>query len=597
MIKDAKKLNVSKFFPSDKPGIRYCVPIFQRAYSWKKQQWEKLLTDVWENDEGYFLGTVICIPEACGNKNKQIFTVIDGQQRLISLLLLYAAIHNLMRLHDNSSNQNENTNSHISKWMKSLKKVLVTNLIPFELRIIPEQEGDNRKWFEEVIKNSLYKDTGNEKNLIFKAYDYFRREISKKAEKADGAYFREIAKLKRKIDQVLMVRIEVCTTTDAYILFESLNTRGLPLTISDIIKNQILSQIDKHYKDELALHSTNWRSMIDNLGEDANLQERFFRHYYNAFRFDLQSWYDGIDIGVKNLGRAKLIGFYEKLASQINVKKCIKELAEKSKFYDSLIHPDKCSIKKCKTGLADLDHIGAAPSYQLLMYILSTKHEEIILKKLIDFLVKFFVRRNLTDEPPSRDMDVLFIDQIELLRTEPGNIDKVIENLKKVSASEDKFIDELKGDLYEENRAACRFILCKIEASYYKGDEALPDFWSRIGSRYRFEIEHVFPQGPNIPKIWINMIAGGDEKNAKKLQDDYVHKLGNLTLTAYNKELRNWDFEKKREHKVGTKYSGYKNGLHLNKDLADETTWTVEKIEIRTNTLVEKALSLFKFTE
>jgi len=275
----------------------------------------------------------------------------------------------------------------------------------------------------------------------------------------------------------------------------------------------------------------------------------------------------------------------------------MKELEEKSRFYLSLIHPEHSKLKKCKAGLADLDRIGAAPSYQLLMYLLSIQFNEDKFQQLIDFLVKFFVRRNLTDKPPSREMDVLFIDQIELLRKPTGNINQVITNLKSKSAMDDEFEAKLKGDIYEENRAACRFILCKIEASYYSGDEALPDLWSRIGSKYRFEIEHVFPQGSNIPQAWIDMIVGGDKDNAKKLQDDYVHKLGNLTLTAYNKELRNWSFEKKRELKVGTKYTGYKNGLYLNKDLAKEPQWTIDKIVVRTDALVKEALNLFKFTE
>lgn len=595
MIKEARKLKVSKLFPEDKPGIRYSVPIFQRAFSWKKPQWESLLTDIWDNEVGYFLGTIICIPEANGNKNQQNFTVIDGQQRLISLLLLYSAIHSLLVAYEKSENRSDNSNSHNSKRMKALRRVLVTNSGRFELRIIPQRSGSDRESFEEVMKNSLNQRKCNEKSLIFKAYDYFRIEIGKRAEEADDKYLQNIMRLKQKIDQILMVRIEVITAADAYILFESLNNRGLPLTISDIIKNQILSQIDTHYHDELDKQNDSWDEMIEKLGEPA-IQERFFRHYYNAFRLDLPQLYQGVDTGVRNIGRAKLIGFYERLASWINVTICMQELIAKSNLYDCLIHPDNSSLKNCRAGLADLDHIGAAPSYQLLMYLLTTNVKEDEIKKLIDFLVKFFVRRNLTDKPRSRDMDVIFIDQIDLLRHEPGNIDQVIDNLIKKSALKEEFIRGLEGDLYEDNRAACRFILCKIEETNYKGIETLPPLWQRKSTKYLFEIEHVFPQGKNIPQEWVDMIAGGDQKKAKELQEKYVHKLGNLTLTAFNPNLSNNPFKEKRDLVDNGKPAGYNNGLILNEDLKPpQPDWTIDKIKLRTEKLVKQAIELFRF--
>lgn len=602
MIKDTKKLPVSKLFPEDKPGIRYSVPIFQRVYSWKKPNWDALLSDIWDSEPGYFLGTIICIPEPFDSKKRQIYRVIDGQQRLISLILMYASIHSLLRSYEDKHNPLKHK-SHNTSRIQSLQKILVTNQDSQQFRITPPKAGNNHILFDEVMRNSLYGRECDEKNLMFKAYDFFRSEIGKRAEEkaveSKRRDLKEIADLKRLIDRALMVRIDVLSTEDAYILFESLNNRGLPLSISDIIKNQILSRFDKPDvdKNELQRQAEVWQGMIDNLGEDSAIQERYFRHYYNAFRLDFPQLYSGVDTGVQNIGRAKVISMFEKLANDKNVAVCMHELSEKAKLYDSLIHPEHCKLKKCKDGLADLDRIGAANSYQLLMYLLTVKAPEEKLQQLIDFLVKFYVRRNLTDKPRSRDMDALFIDQIELLRNEPGNIDQVITNLKSKSAIDDEFEAKLRGDIYEDNRAACRFILCKIEASHYKGDELLPDLWRRHVNKYRFEIEHIFPQGPNIPQAWINMIAEGNEKNAKKLQDDYVHRLGNLTLTAHNKELRNWPFEKKRDHMVDEKITGYRNGLHLNKDLADEPTWTVEKIEKRTNTLVEKALSLFKYSE
>jgi len=90
------------------------------------------------------------------------------------------------------------------------------------------------------------------------------------------------------------------------------------------------------------------------------------------------------------------------------------------------------------------------------------------------------------------------------------------------------------------------------------------------------------------------MIADRDEKKAKELQVEYVHKLGNLTLTGYNSKLSNFSFEKKRDRKDSEgNYVGYKNGLYLNKKLKDKNSWTIEDIQDRTDELVKEVLGIF----
>ena len=125
--------------------------------------------------------------------------------------------------------------------------------------------------------------------------------------------------------------------------------------------------------------------------------------------------------------------------------------------------------------------------------------------------------------------------------------------------------------------------------------ETWKDLWSKDkNNKYKWTIEHIFPEGQNIPKDWVQMIANGDEKRAKELQEKYVHKLGNLTLTAYNPNLSNLTFIEKRDRKDGRgNYIGYKNGLYLNKNLTNKTRWTVADIEERTKELVKEALNLF----
>ena len=123
--------------------------------------------------------------------------------------------------------------------------------------------------------------------------------------------------------------------------------------------------------------------------------------------------------------------------------------------------------------------------------------------------------------------------------------------------------------------------------------------WDRNDSgSYVWTIEHVFPQGKNIPVAWVEMIAGGDVVKAKQIQMECVHTLGNLTITGYNSNLGNMPFIDKRDRKAphGARV-GYRNGLNLNEDLVNVDSWTEEQIKNRTKKLVLLAENAFSFAD
>jgi hypothetical protein len=157
------------------------------------------------------------------------------------------------------------------------------------------------------------------------------------------------------------------------------------------------------------------------------------------------------------------------------------------------------------------------------------------------------------------------------------------------------FEDKLKGDLYEENVGATRYILSSIELTESQTKERYTNFYARNKNIFVWTVEHILPQGENIPIEWVEMIANGDKDLANQIRKEYVHKLGNLTLTGYNSNLGNLSLSKKQDRKNNEgKYIGYKNGLILNNSIMDTTNWSKEKIEDRTNYLVEKSLNIFK---
>jgi hypothetical protein len=161
-------------------------------------------------------------------------------------------------------------------------------------------------------------------------------------------------------------------------------------------------------------------------------------------------------------------------------------------------------------------------------------------------------------------------------------------------ASDLIFKEKLNGDLYDENVGATRYILSSIESAMSSTDEIYVDFYERNKKLFKWTVEHIFPQGENIPDVWVEMIANGDKKEAAEIQSRCVHKLGNLTLTGYNSSLSNSSLKIKQNKEKDGKNVGFKNGLWLNNQLKDTSEWTMEKIEKRTELLVKKALEIFK---
>lgn len=128
--------------------------------------------------------------------------------------------------------------------------------------------------------------------------------------------------------------------------------------------------------------------------------------------------------------------------------------------------------------------------------------------------------------------------------------------------------------------------------------ETWVDLWKYEGKLFVWTIEHIFPQGDNIPASWVTMIADGDPKKAKTIQETHVHKLGNLTISGFNSALGNKSFKDKRDRTDSkSREVGYKNGLKLNAELATAEGWSVAQIDTRTTTLVDQVMSLFALTE
>lgn len=609
MIKSVNNYPVSQLFDIE-AAVVYAIPRYQREYTWSKSQWETLFDDVQENNPGYFLGSIICINQTPDTLAVQRLEVVDGQQRLTTLSLLFAALY--QSLNHLAKDLDGDQREELRAQLYNLKHKLVLKRSDDQLRVIPQIQNNNQNDYRAVLSDAgvishcdMPPYAGNRK--VFRAFRYFQARIEDTVD-GENDQLASIMAFLDKISKACLVKIEVASHADAYTLFESLNNRGMPLTAIDLIKNKLLARLETTEPRKVDRYFDVWNTLLGDLGDDYSIQERFFRHYYNAFKDSLNVPFRRDDDKRKDpLGpmatRSNLIQIYEKLINQ-DAKSHLQNIRNAGKLYALMLGRDTDSAwAPLEEPLKDLDRIQGAPSYLLMLYLL-VRHEVLAInvsqvREIAELLVSFFVRRNLTDMPPTRDLTRLFMAIIDKAAFLSGDsvVASVRDELLAVSASDESFRSKLEGTIYEENAGVTRFVLCAL-AEHSMTRETWVDLWKFENKQFVWTIEHIFPQGDNIPAAWVTMVAAGDAKKAQALQQTHVHKLGNLTISGFNSALGNKSFEEKRDRtdRQGRPV-GYKNGLNLNAELAVAKKWSAAQIDARTTALVDHVLSLFAMTK
>ena len=583
MIKSVYNYPVSTLLDIES-GVVYAIPRYQREYTWSRAQWDALFEDLLDNELHYFLGSIICINQSQDALTVQSLELVDGQQRMTTLSLLLAAIYQSYRTLPNLGMEQQIE-------LYNLKHKLVLKKKPDQPRLIPQVQNNNQKdYFAVLGQTGILDDVDTVPNAgnrrVLKAFRHFISRIELYLEHSTDP-IASLQTLLEKVNTATLVKIEVAGHSDAYTLFESLNNRGVPLTAIDLIKNKLLAVLESKDPGSIDTQYNRWKKVIDALGDDYAVQERFFRQYYNGFKTDLK---DVVSVPVAT--KSNLMQVYEKLIAH-DAEGFLHAMIRLSSRYAQIVGyravPEQ---PKLSSLLLSLDRIQGAAAYLLLMVLmerqaeLELKHEH--LEQVVSFLIAFFVRRNTTDLPPTRDLTRIFMDVAETIRElSAGDVVSHIQHrLKAESASDEQFEKSLRGPIYEDNKAVCRFVLCALEESRMTRETQV-DLWALKGKQYVWTIEHIFPQGENIPDSWVQMIADGDANVAEQHRQTYAHCLGNLTISGYNSALGNKSFgEKQNRTDSQGREVGYNNGLYLNQALATEDSWTVEKLKARTVQLV-----------
>ena len=237
------------------------IPLFQRTYDWEKKQWEPLWDDIIEIYKGkqngrHFIGSVVSKLLISGPEKATPYLIIDGKQRLITLTILLAVISDIAK------KENQDLSNEINE--QYLKNKFADDLNVY--KVLPTQA--DRKAFFQIINHEELEERSSR---IQKVYLYFKKNIQTFSDDKKPI---DLVKLKTVILHGLeLVSITLDENDDEYLIFESLNGKGSPLTQADLIRNLFFMRIEHNKQDEA--YSNLWLPMQESLG--TNL-EGFFKH-------------------------------------------------------------------------------------------------------------------------------------------------------------------------------------------------------------------------------------------------------------------------------------------------------------------------------
>ena len=610
MINNVIKCPISTIFEINLSSAYYKIPKYQREYTWSYNEWDALYNDIIDNDNGYFIGSIIGIN--IGDSSAPALEIIDGQQRLTTISILLAAIYKNLkpyRKEDEDEDDDESISVECSGIRKRLKR---KNSQENGLVLVPQIQNNNSEDYKYAIKAEAFGEKLPKPKywdlhrigMCFKHFDWL---INSTLEDSK-APVKTLLDILEKVTSAMLVKIEVDSHADAYILFESLNNRGTPLTAIELMKNLIMARaknagltVDSCYD--------RWQNLLGYLSDDYQTQERFFRHFYNAFKRTLNEPFIKDDDKKKDqLGyvatRSNLLKIYESLINY-DLRKFLDDILICGEYYSFFVTPESAP-QVYRNNLTDLLHIQGVPAYLLLLFLFTEQQRlgisETTMDQIIRLLVIYFVRRNVTDFPATRDLTRIFMDIVEKIDEEKVIGDNVYNFIKihlaVKTASDDAFEEKLSGNIYDDNAGAARFLLCTL-AEHAMTTETKTNLWARNNRNvYIWTIEHIFPEGKEIPQALVNMIADGDKEKAKEYQVEFVHRIGNLTITGFNSNLSNSPFIQKRDKQnQDSRFIGYRNGLEINREIADKEMWTVDDIKTRTKRLVAQLMEMFRFPE
>lgn len=539
---------------------QFKVPVFQRTYDWKADDHcAKFWRDVLRAGRGevrqHFLGALVKIPARDDEEDFRRWLVVDGQQRLTTLLLLLVALRDHVRQASGDS---------AGKF--SAEQIDHNYLTNFDLR------GQDR--YRLVLR-------GSDHDALRQLIDGPERPqgLSVGIESAYSFFSQRIPDtdpdlVMRGLHKLSIVDVELdWAVDDPQATFESLNATGLELTKADLIRNRILMRLPD--EEQTAMYNQYWREIEDRFrGGNRRVFDNFARDYIDMKgRREKQTRTDEIYPTFRE--------FWQEQRQHVDLEPALSDIRRHARYYASVrIGPDSATDREHR--YQRIRALRAAPAITMMRLLECREQEGTLdeheLLNALDLIESYLVRR-LVCGLSTRAYDKVFA----YLTSRVGNREPLIDLKVALRLRPEGCAFPSNGEfrraLQEDSmygRPVCKFLLDRFENHDRK---------EQVNTA-KLTIEHVLPRSKNLSEDWKNMLGHEDWE---RVQDTYMHRLGNLTLTAYNAEYSNRPFQEKKTMKGGFAQSP----LRLNEFIREQAEWTVEVMERRAKRLSEVATSIW----
>lgn len=533
----------------------YKVPLYQRPYAWSGDQWEDLFEDLnsLRPNDVHFLGSIVVVPESEHRLGVNYFQVVDGQQRLATILIWLSAIRDIAK---------ENGNNELADYLTETF-LFARELESGRQRKVPKlQLGQlDNDAFQRVLEGRP-KDYNHP---IFECYKYFKN-------KTDNENMWQIL-----LNNVSIVHINAFNHFNAFRLFETLNDRGLELSAADLIKNFLLMKTSS--REEIFNDSVSqWNEMYEKVRDKEPV--KFIRRYilsnYKG-KISEARLYEGVRKILEKEKPEKIRDFVKDLNVSATIYK---------KIFESSFSQDKINKK-----LQELHLVEVAPSYTLLLKIMPhLENKEISEEDVLDIMEmieSFHIRWGVCGQSTSK-LDQIYNDICMMLKDkQPQEFKEIIKNKLsheiKNKADDEIFRRNFSQRDFKPNETRTKYILWRL--SKPTGETAL--------NIKEIQTEHVMPQ--TLSNEWIEYLKRKTSKTKEEiraLHRENLNRIGNLTIIKgeWNISMSNRLFSEKKE-------DYRKSEFQITKKLFDHDEWTFKKIDERSKQLAEEACKIWSLKE
>ncbi|MFP6227232.1 DUF262 domain-containing protein [Helicobacter pylori] len=536
---------------------QFVTPIYQRVYSWEKEQCKQLWDDIIKtggNDqiEGHFIGSIVFVHDGIYTTNHNELLIIDGQQRLITITLLFIALRDHLNDEDEFlekfSRQKIQNRYLINSDEKGDKKFKLFLSEPDKDTLLSLIDKNKRKPSEPSLK-------------IMENFKLFEEWIRKNTDKLETIF--------KGLDKLMVVEISLERGKDnPQLIFESMNSTGKDLAQTDLIKNYILMGLEP--EKQKIFYKKYWRAMEENFKQDEKLFNQFVRHYLTIKTRD-----------IPNIN--KVYEAFKRYQQErgIETEVLLQDLQKYCRYFCQIVFKKETN-KKLNKALSFLVDLEMDVIYPLLLELYSDYSDGVLSKA--DFTPIIYLTESYICRRAVCGLSTNGLNKIFASFTKKINKDQYLESIKAHFLS----LETTKGKFPKDSEFKNLFITIDFynlkEKKYFL--ERLENFNTEEPVNTKeCTIEHIMPQ--TLTKEWERDLG----ENFQAIHEKYLHTIGNLTLTGYNEKYSNNSFQEKRDMEKGFKQSP----LRLNQSLKDLEVFGEKEIEKRANDLADWALKIWTY--